>query len=514
MNFIDRFSDFREKYSLSLYAVSQKTGIDIKTLYQYESGGCVPEKEDEEKIFACVRQDRSSAFLPKPDYSMQFVWESYAAEMNVEYRQSLEEGKDIEKFEGLFAAAEKMEAGEIKDKLGDVIYEVVTNAPVREGYQYNEPDDLPSIRALQSHCEKEREKCAPDGEMLYDKIYGAWLGRIAGCMLGKTVEGIRTNELHPLLKKSGNYPMHRYILSTDINDEIASCMKFPIRDRVFADKIEAMPVDDDTNYVVLAQVLIDKYGRDFTSNDVMHVWVDYQSKNAYCTAERVAYINFVKGFRPPFSARYKNPYREWIGAQIRGDYFGYINPGNPKKAAEMAWRDAGISHVKNGIYGEMFAAAMIAYAAVESDIEKILAAGLDEIPKTSRLHEAISEIISDYKKGMSRENAFSGIHARWNEHNSHDWCHTISNAEIVAAALLYGNGDFGASICMAVEAGFDTDCNGATVGSVLGMRNGAWSIDGKWTEPFGDQLDTSIFGIGRVKLSDMAQKTLAHIEKQ
>ena len=513
MNFADRFSAFRGENSLSLYAISEKTGIDMKTLLKYESGEINPAGDDESRIFSCVKPEKKAVFAPKPDYSMQNGWESYASELTVEYRQSVEEGKDIQKYEGLFTAAAQMENGEIKDKLADVIYEIVQNAPVREGYQYIEPDDLPSIRALRNRPEETENKDVPSGEDLYDKVYGAWLGRVAGCLLGKTVEGIRTDELHPLLKESGNFPMHRYILSSDVTEERAASTKYPLKTRCYADKVEAMPVDDDTNYVALAQVLIDRYGRDFTSDDVMRVWVEYQSKNAYCTAERVAYVNFVKGFRPPFSARYKNPYREWIGAQIRGDYFGYINPGNPERAAEMAWRDASISHIKNGIYGEMFASAMVAQAAVETDIGKILMAGLNEIPKTSRLHEAISEIISDYNKGMTKEAAFAGIHARWNEHSSHDWCHTISNAEIVAAALLYGKGDLGASICMAVETGFDTDCNGATVGSILGMRNGAWSIDPEWVKPFNDQLDTSIFGVGRVKLSEMARKTIGHIER-
>ena len=109
-------------------------------------------------------------------------------------------------------------------------------------------------------------------------------------------------------------------------------------------------------------LLIEKYGKDFIPYDVSRMWLSSQSKDAYCTAERVAFCNFVNGYEPPQSALYKNPFREWIGAQIRADYFGYINPGNPKLAAEMAWRDASISHVKNGIYGEMFVAAMLSVA--------------------------------------------------------------------------------------------------------------------------------------------------------
>ena len=83
---------------------------------------------------------------------------------------------------------------------------------------------------------------------------------------------------------------------------------------------------------------------------------------------------------------------------------------------------------------------------------------------------------------------------------------------IVVAALLYGNGDFGRSICMAVETGFDTDCNGATVGSVLGMANGIDSIEEVWKKPLNDTLHTSIFGVGTVKISDRVKQTLTHVQ--
>ena len=67
---------------------------------------------------------------------------------------------------------------------------------------------------------------------------------------------------------------------------------------------------------------------------------------------------------------------------------------------------------------------------------------------------------------------------------------------------------------MAVETGFDTDCNGATVGSILGMAFGIKSIPSYWTEPLHDTLHTSIFGIGTVQISACAKATLAHILTQ
>ena len=179
----------------------------------------------------------------------------------------------------------------------------------------------------------------------------------------------------------------------------------------------------------------------------------------------------------------------------------------------MAWRDASLSHVKNGIYGEMFVAAMLAAAAETDDMPDIIRCGLGQIPYTSRLYEAISGVLDGYLAGKTKEKCFEEISARYDEMNKHDAVHTIPNAMIVAAALLYGGGDYSKSICTAVEAGFDTDCNGATVGSILGMINGIDSIPEHWIRPIGDIAHTTVFGCETVKISDCVKLTLKHIGK-
>ena len=285
-----------------------------------------------------------------------------------------------------------------------------------------------------------------------------------------------------------------------------------VLNRPFIDKVSGYaPFDDDTNYMVMGYEIIKRYGRDFTPWHVGHAWQMLQPKESYCTAERRAFINLTNRFTPPHTATYKNVFREWIGAQIRGDYFGYINPQNPKIAAKMAFNDASISHIKNGIYGEMWASGMIALAFSTDNMVDIIKGGLAEIPYTSRLYERVNAVIDWYNEGLTSEECFNKIYEEWNDHNSHEWCHTISNAMIVAASLLYGEGDYSKTICMAVQAGFDTDCNGATVGSILGITNTIDGIDKKWTEPFNDTLETTLFGYDKVSITDMAKKTIEHL---
>ena len=445
----------------------------------------------------------------KTDYNNPDGFNRYPQDIMAEYNQSVEEGLDIEKYKSLFEAVAELESGPVKAKMSDSIYELVINAEMRDDYKYNEPNDLEGIKALRQAYNIIGS--VTDKKLLRQKLLGAWTGRAVGCLLGKTVEGIRSNELIPFLKETGNYPMHRYILSTDVTDEIKEKYKFFSYNRAYADKVDGMPVDDDTNYVVLYQKIVEEYGKEFKSSDVAAAWLKYQSVQSYFTAERIAYINFINCIEPPASAMYKNVCREWIGAQIRGDYFGYICPGEPEKAAELAFKDGCISHVKNGIYGEMLVAAMIACAAVTNDIEAIIRGGLAQIPATSRLYTALTEIINAYKNGKTQQECREYIHSQYNEYTDHGWCHTISNAMIVVAALLYGEGDFGKSVCIAVEMAFDTDCNGATVGSILGMRDGIGCIDEYWKKPINNKINTSIFGVDTVNIEEAANKTLEHI---
>jgi hypothetical protein len=445
-------------------------------------------------------------------------WMRNAPDLHIELLQSREEGKDVTGYAGRVAAIQAMPADNPhREKLaGDLLDEMLA-LPVQKGHLFHEPNRLEEIQTLRplSALKWATPVQPPDDAVMYDKLYGAWLARCAGCLLGQPIEGWRRDRILGLLRDTGNYPVSRFI-SSDIGDPLRK--KYGVSDdgqvygsskRNWINNVSFMPEDDDTNYTLLGLKILETYGFAFTPEDVAEAWLMNLPLLHVCTAERVAYRNLCNSIPPPDSASYRNVYREWIGAQIRADFHGYATPGNPALGAELAWRDGVVSHVRNGLYGEMLVAAMLSAAAVLADIREVLDAGLSQIPAESRLSLAIRDLLS-WKEvgGLSWEAVLDRIHERYDEANSHDWCHTISNALVVCTALLYGRLDLGTTLGIAIAGALDTDCNAATAGSVVGMMVGASQLPSSWTAPLCDTLKSGVDGFGMVKISDMARRSL------
>jgi len=436
-----------------------------------------------------------------------WLWVS-SGDLRTELRELEEEGREASRLkrraEQLAALGDERLALPENQVRAAALLDAAQRLPMRKGYEFDEPSDLEGIRRLRPSGPRRFSKRLTDAALL-DRITGAWLGRCVGCLLGKPCEGVRTHDLWPFLKLTGQFPVSNYI-RFGVKGKAAK--QFPhLMRRAWCDDIDHMPIDDDTNYTTTGYLIVKQCGADFTPADVAQFWLGNLPLLATCTAERVAYRNFALQVQPPASASFRNPFREWIGAQIRADAFGYVNVGNPERAAEFAWRDASISHVKNGIYGEMLMAAMIAAAPYCCDPLALVKVGLSEIPKTSRLHRDIAEVCDWYRAGLSYDDAVVKVHRKWDEKVGHDWCHTNSNAAICAAALLWGDGDFGKSVCRAVQPCFDTDCNGATVGSIMGMMLGVKALPAKWTAKLHNTLKTSLKGHESVEITKIARDT-------
>ncbi len=435
--------------------------------------------------------------------------ESWAALLELEIQQRREEGYDVAPVATLFA--QMRSAGLTKARF-EALYATLEELPPPARFPYEEPSDLPGIRAARPIAPRELPVDA-DAERLYNRIYGAWLARCAGCTLGKPVEGWHREKIARYLEMLGDAPLTDYFRALDNPPE--EFRFHPANMDCVRGRIRAMARDDDIDYTILGLHLLESKGRDFRTEDVADAWLTLLPYQMVYTAERAAYRSLVEGRVPPETATYRNPCREWIGAQIRADPWGYANPGHPERAAEYAWRDARLSHVKNGIYGEMWVAAMLAAAlsgdplekgdavAARERIESVIRAGLGEIPEQSRLAEAIRETLAVAREEASWEGAWDRLMAKYGHYHP---VHTINNAVCVALGLLYGQGDLGRTICIAVASGFDTDCNGATAGSVLGAMVGAKVLPEKWVGPLNDLAHSGVFGFDNSIISDLARR--------
>ena len=405
---------------------------------------------------------------------------------------------------------EGCETGEIAPRVGAAIeknasteefmslYEELVNLPIENSFPYTEPSTLEAIRAERPDVPRELVVSIDDEELL-NRIYGGWLGRAAGCALGKPVEGWQKHRIDTFLHETNSLPLDDYL-------PFAETFMSGVHKPSTRGNISYMDRDDDMDYPILGLMALERYGQKLTPRSMASIWIANMSYGMVYTAEKAAYRNFVMGIWPPQSSSHRNPYREWIGAQIRADIFGYVAPGKPQLAAELAFRDASISHEKNGIYGEMFVAAMIAAAFVYSKSDDIITAGLGEIPARSRLAECVRETFSWCQKEKDWENVWANI----DEHYGHyHGVHTINNAALIVMGLYYGEKDFEKGIVYTVRGGWDTDCTGATVGSILGIKDGANSLPQKWVGVLNDRLLSAVGGENDNKISDLAQRTFA-----
>lgn len=433
---------------------------------------------------------------------MSYLWLNFTnTDIQTELLQAKQEGINIDSLINKFEFLLSFDSIEDNQVMAGKLLDDVQSCTKIHDYPYNEPNDFDQIQNLRQFSVQDIEAVS----RLDDKIEGAWFGRCAGCLLGKPIEGWTRKKIIDYLKHTNQWPLVKYIVKSE-DPQIQNLYDLA-KSEAFINQVECMPEDDDINYTVLNLMVYEKFGSAFDSHDIADFWLTCIPILRTCTAERVAYKNILNGIEPPESARYRNPYREWIGAQIRADFWGYIAAGDPQTAAQYAWRDARISHVKNGIYGEMFIAATIAAAFSVDQPKLAIEYGMCQIPTTSRLYEAIQRQLKSCVQKTDEE-SIEDLHKRWNEQQSHDWCHVIPNAEVVVMSLLHGAGDFTKSICMAAQAGFDTDCNAATVGSILGAMYGMKAIPKHWIQPLNNTVRTGIVGADQTALDELVRRTI------
>lgn len=334
------------------------------------------------------------------------------------------------------------------------------------------------------------------------------MGRHEGRLCGRA-------NIKRYLVNRGDWPLRDYFSGRDAGDGLRIGCELSQRER-----IAFMEPDDDIHYSLIGVHVVRQAGPGFTWLDVAQAWLNHIPFGAICTAETQAYLNFVNrsarsgpggwgpnglnlAANPEYTRRHWNPYREWIGAQIRSDGFAWCCAGKPELAAEFAWRDAAWTHERNGIYGEMFCAAMQAAAFVESDPRRLVDIGLSEIPAECRLAQAVRRCLGWIGECRDWEACMEHIDAAYADMSA---VHTINNALICVMSLFYGAMDTVQVPAIAVMGALDTDCNGATVGSIVGASAGRSRFRMDLAGRLNDTVKPNITGYQQITFAELARQ--------
>ncbi len=283
-----------------------------------------------------------------------------------------------------------------------------------------------------------------------DKVFACWLGKNIGGTLGTPWEG----------------PQHTHAM----------------------DYYEPLPgkvaPNDDLDLQLMWLKMLEEEGLDPALPVFAEYWNRYAS--AYPWSEYGMFMrNYSRGLMPPIAGCFENYFVDHMGSPIRSEIWACLYPGDPQAAARMAWKDSAMDHTGGeGTYGEMFLAAIESAAFVERDPMTLIHIGLNMIPVSSHLARSIKEAIWCYENGKTWGQARERIHIRFGQHHSSN---AVTNHGFIIIGWLYGR-DFGDKLCKAVNCGYDTDCTGATLGSLLGILNGTAGIPEKWRNPIGTDI--------------------------
>jgi len=384
-------------------------------------------------------------------------------------------------------------------RLGEAALDAARHAPRLADWPYREPSTAAAIVAALGP--DSGSQTAPSD--IADRIHGAWLGRSAGCILGKPIEGWPAHLIHAFLKAVDAWPPRGYLPALDPSWTAYPPMK-PSWPTATAGNIAGVPRDDDLDYTVLGLHVLETHGFDPTADVFAEEMLDHLAFTQVFTAERVVYRNLVCGIPPAQAAAFRNPYREWIGAMIRADIYGMTAPAMPRVAARSAMHDALFTHRENGVYAAMWAAATLAAAIGGASARDAVEAGLAQVPPQSRSAEAVLDVLRDANAGLGWGARIDALRGRF---EAYGWVHAVPNLAAAAAAVLHGDGDLERTIGFAVAVGWDTDSAAATAGAIAGALSGGSRLDPRWIAPLEDRIASSVRGHTEVRIADAAART-------
>src|SRR6218665_1866261 len=189
-----------------------------------------------------------------------------------------------------------------------------------------------------------------------EKIHACWLGKAIGGTLGAPFEGL-----------PGPHNLEFYE---------------PVPK-------EVLPNDDLDLQVAWAHCLLAAKATSVTPALLADAWADHidfpMDEYGICLRNR-AY-----GLKGQSAGAFDNWFGESMGAPIRSELWACLAPGQPARAAILASADAVCDHSGDGVWAEIFLAALQSAAFTESKTDKLLDGALAFLPESCRVHRAVTD---------------------------------------------------------------------------------------------------------------------------
>jgi ADP-ribosylglycohydrolase len=426
--------------------------------------------------------------------------------------QRLEQGCDLDDK----AVRQRIEAAaDSYDALYTIALEL-RSPPLRAQWPYREPVAWDDIVAESECLEPGRVWPEPDLELATATVRAAFLGSVCGCMLGKPIEVDPTlEELKRAGEAAGEWPIRDYIST-------AFCERLGRRHEsahlTLRENIRCVAADDDIHYTIIGMLLLEERGLNFGESDIYETWLRNipplwtwgpERSTLLATGLNRHHALTAKRVEECHDVLLLNPGDESCGALIRADAYGYACPGNPDLAAWLAWKDASFTHIKTGVYGAMFVAALIALCQTADyrggDRLGLIEEALKRIPSNTRFSKVVRDAMQKVAAAGDWPSAYAAIHGKYREYTH---CRVYQEIGTLINTLKFAKSiDHG--FCIQVSQGNDTDSFGATCGSILGALFGPGHLDERWLRPFQNRIHHALADFHEYDLDALATRMSA-----
>ena len=312
-----------------------------------------------------------------------------------------------------------------------------------------------------------------------ERVYAGVLGKIIGVYMGRPIEQWSHERIEREVGEVWYY----------VNEKLGVSL-------VVAD-------DDITGTLTFLRALPDHgISPDLSAEAIGKTWLNYviEKRTVFwwggvgVSTEHTAYHRLKSGVPAPLSGsmeRNGQVVSEQIGAQIFVDGWALVCPNDPDTAVAFAGRAASVSHDGEAIFAAQFIAAVEAMAFGGDTTVTLLARAQTFIPPGSLIYQIVDDVTAWHAENRNdwRE-CLKRVQEKYGYDTYGGGCHVVPNFALVILALLFGDNDFQKSQMIVNTCGYDTDCNAANVGCILGIKNGLAAINARvdFTTPVADRV--------------------------